>query len=102
MKSLGKEWSVSICGDDMESTAEEVRKTVKAYLESELVTEASAEPIRVRSPSNDGKSKFELSIVVRYCKQTTLDEWLDEVMAEAIVGVGPGVVKIPKPPAKPV
>ena len=103
MNSQWQTWSLSIVGDDLAAVGEEAKAAMKAFLAKEAATVAEVAALGVNSPSADGLAKFELSFGVRYAKTLTLDEWLDDAMSSAIVGPGPGVMKIPKtttPPAK--
>lgn len=89
-------WSLSVCGDDMAAVAEEVKATMKAYLVSEAASAAEVQTLRVHNPSLDGLRKVEMSVAIRFCIDMPLDDWLEDVIGEAIVGPGPGTITIPK------
>lgn len=89
-------WSLSVCGDDMTAVSDEAKATLSAYLMSEAAFAVEVVSLRVHNPSLDGSCKVELAVVVRFCRDVTLQEWLDEAMGEAIVGPGPGTITIPK------
>lgn len=67
------------------------RDSMTAFLEREGAVVADVLDLRVKKHGKDG---VELTFDVSYRTETTIGEWLDEAMAQVVVGQGPGTADL--------